>query len=141
MAVLSIAGCLAFVGPVPATTAPGADPERLAERVETGEREALYIVINHEEQYSVWPAAVDKPAGGWVAISDPVGLRTAVRRAAEGGEQMYKVVINHEEQYSIWPLKRETPKGFRTLAPRGEREGCELKVCAERIERHDRRDG
>ena len=51
------------------------------------------------------------------------------------------MVINHEEQYSVWPVDREVPKGFRTVTLRGEKETCELKACAERIERHDRRDG
>ena len=102
---------------------------RLAE-----ERQPLYVVINHEEQYSIWPAR-EKPPGEWRVITDELDLQSAVKRAPGEGHLRFRVVINHEEQYSIWPADRRPPEGFRAPSPRLERETCEILACAKLVER------
>jgi len=99
------------------------------------------VVINHEEQYSIWLADRELPQG-WKA-TDFVGTReeglhhieevwtdmrplsarretalaiyqklnTASARKPADGTK-YRVVINHEEQYSIWFADRELPEGW-----------------------------
>lgn len=83
------------------------------------------VVINHEEQYSVWPIDHQQKEGGWRdagftgSLADarehilevwtdmrPLSLRRKL--GGKGDDLRYQVVINHEEQYSIHlPEQRE----------------------------------
>lgn len=108
---------------------------------ESGEK--FRVVINHEEQYSIWSADRELPRGwkatGFVGTEEesldhieevwtdvrPLEKRRAtalaiygkLRSSAAGrsgaGGVSYRVVINHEEQYSIWLADREPPKGWK----------------------------
>jgi MbtH protein len=86
------------------------------------------VVINHEEQYSIWPAN-KKPPKGWKEAGVRGNQGTCQRYIKEVWTDMrplsireknlpedsiYFVVINHEEQYSIWPEKLAIPEGWRT---------------------------
>ena len=85
------------------------------------------VVINHEEQYSLWPANKEAPKG-W---KDTViyGNQAKCQRYIEEvwtdmrplsiqkmelpEDTKYYVVINHEEQYSIWPEKLPLKEGWK----------------------------
>ena len=44
--------------------------------VEEGEDNAVYrVVVNHEEQYSIWPADKECPLG-WTAVDRPAGKKS-----------------------------------------------------------------
>ena len=87
-------------------------------------RNEYKVVINHEEQYSIWPAN-RKPQKGWeeTKISGDqakcqkyieevwTDMRPlSVQKMNLPEETEYFVVINHEEQYAIWPKKLATPE-------------------------------
>jgi MbtH protein len=40
------------------------------------------IVVNHEEQYSIWPADQDLPAG-WTAVGEPGSRESCLERIGE----------------------------------------------------------
>ncbi len=101
------------------------------------------VVINHEEQYSIWP--VDRETlRGWEnsGISGtkqecfdyieevwtdmrPLSLRKRVEeKNLAQGKTPYKVVVNHEEQYSIWLVGQEVTGKWRETG-----ETCSLKEC------------
>ena len=106
------------------------------------------VVINHEEQYSIWPADREPPEG-WKPVGiegsrkecrayieevwtdmRPLSLRegmTALRIPRDKGQ--YKVVINHEEQYSIWLHNQELIKPWRDTG-----KNCSWKDCMAYIE-------
>ena len=87
-----------------------------------------YVVINHEEQYSIWPQGLERPRG-WKPLGDDRPLGEAVEGIAARVDRLrFRVVINHEEQYSIWPVDRELPRGFRTRV-----EKCGLSECARHL--------
>ncbi len=89
----------------------------------------VYVVINHEEQYSIWPSEIRIPEG-WRQLGPNQGLAEAAKRL-EGrvGQLIFQVVINHEEQYSIWPANYEVPAGFEVKA-----KACKIVECAKQIE-------
>lgn len=70
------------------------------------------IVINHEEQYSLWPASMATPKG-WEPVTDAAPARTAAASLRDyvGGNAVY-VIINHEEQFSLWEKGETIPKGW-----------------------------
>lgn len=90
-------------------------------------RNEYNVVINHEEQYSIWPAN-RKPPKGWKETTIS-GDQTKCQKYIEEvwtdmrplsiqkmnlpEETEYFVVVNHEEQYSIWPKKLATPENWR----------------------------
>jgi MbtH protein len=106
--------------------------------------EKYRVVINHEEQYSIWLADRELPKG-WKA-TDFVGtqkasldhieevwtdmrplekrrataleiygkLRSSAVSSSAAGAPKYRVVINHEEQYSIWSADRRLPAGWKS---------------------------
>ena len=130
LAVLGIGGGLAVAGPgaaaadvAAAAAVPGEEPPG-AEQV----REPLYVVINHEEQYSIWPARQKVPEK-WEVLHDEIDLAGAVRRFPRIGDQRFRVVINHEEQYSIWPRDRRLPRGFEPAPQLKDREPCRIDEC------------
>jgi MbtH protein len=128
LAALGIGG--SFVLPADAT-AQGPPQER--PRAEAADRDGTYVVINHEEQYSVWPARLRAPAG-WTPVAPREPMEGTVDRLAQRAEHLrFLVVINHEEQYSIWPLEYEVPKGFEPIS-----DECALEDCVKLLERRRR---
>lgn len=105
------------------------------------------VVINHEEQYSIWPAGGrpgddSKPLGrGW----RPAGMEgslgkcqkwlhgvwtdmrpLSVRKEAAGTKDLpYRVVINHEEQYSIWFADKDLERGWKNTGTSGRLGRCQ----------------
>ena len=110
--------------------------------------DAYKVVINHEEQYSIWPIDRDLPAR-WKNIGQtgtleecqdyieevwtdmrPLSLRKKIMEEKPRlGKAPYKVVINHEEQYSIWLADRALRGKWRETG-----ETCSLKDCMSYIE-------
>ena len=84
------------------------------------------VVINHEEQYSIWPAN-RKVQRGWQETKVSGDLAKCQKYIEEVWTDMrplsikemnlpqeteYFVVINHEEQYSVWPKKLAVPENW-----------------------------
>jgi len=85
----------------------------------------LYVVINHEEQFTVWPKARAIPKG-WSSIGKSGDApKEAVNRLLKrvNKESRY-VVINHEEQYSLWPAGKTLPPKWKPLSTQ-----CEAAKC------------
>jgi MbtH protein len=91
------------------------------------------VVINHEEQYSIWPIN-KKLHKGWQETevygnqakcheyieevwTDMRPLSIQKMNLPEDTE--YFVVINHEEQYSIWPKELALPDSWRQTKTHG----------------------
>ncbi|WP_265197974.1 MbtH family protein [Aureitalea sp. L0-47] len=89
--------------------------------------EEYQVVINHEEQYSIWLGNKNPPRG-WKATGIQGNQVTcqkyieevwtdmrplSIREMDLPEDSIYYVVINHEEQYSIWPKKLAIPEGWR----------------------------
>ena len=107
------------------------------------------VVINHEEQYSIWFADRELPEG-WKNVGvtgtnkeclayieevwtdmRPLSLR---KRIAENkdlakGEKPYQVVINHEQQYAVWLAGQKMTDQWRDTG-----ETCSLQDCMAYIE-------
>ena len=136
LAVLGIGGGIALSGPqvtLAAADQPEAGPAHEPPGA-TRERQPLYVVINHEEQYSIWPARQALPSQ-WRRVSEPVELGSAVSRFRGDKALRYRVVINHEEQYSIWPQDRKPPEGFRIVPALVREEPCQIEACGKLVER------
>ncbi len=106
------------------------------------------VVINHEEQYSIWPADRETPEG-WTDTGEqgtrrecqayieevwtdmrPLSLRQKIKQQGlNPGDAGYKVVINHEEQYAIWLKNQEMTGKWRETG-----QTCSLKDCMAYIE-------
>jgi MbtH protein len=91
--------------------ASGASPGAAQPARPAGAREPLYVVINHEEQYSIWPAGLAPPRG-WKPAGRPATLQATASKIDAQDKRSFQVVINHEEQYSIWPADQPLPPGF-----------------------------
>lgn len=104
---------------------------------------AYKVVINHEEQYSIWPAD-KKDVDNWKSINivgpykkcaDYVQQTWAdkrplsIRKMNLPEDTRYFVVINHEEQYSIWPQHIRVGKDAKILT-----KPTSLKKCHAYIE-------
>jgi MbtH protein len=91
------------------------------------------VVINHEEQYSIWPVE-KKLTEGWKETEIQGKLDKCQEYIEEVWTDMrplsiqkmdlpedteYAVVINHEEQYSIWPRKLAIPEGWKETKMHG----------------------
>ncbi len=105
--------------------------------------DAYKVVINHEEQYSIWPADRETPRGWensgvsgtrqecldyieevWTDMR-PLSLRKKLEdNRINPKKTPYKVVINHEEQYSIWFGDQKIPDQWVVVV-----ETCSLKEC------------
>ncbi len=130
LAVLGIGGGLVIAGQetvegvtLDAFARSGSQPPR-AERAEG----PVYVVINHEEQYSIWPAP-EKVPRGWRILHERFDIDGAVRRFPRIGDQRFRVVINHEEQYSIWPQDRRPPRGYKVPEAMKGRGPCRIDEC------------
>ena len=44
--------------------------------------EKYLVVVNHEEQYSIWPARRELPSG-WTSIGEPASKETCLRKIEE----------------------------------------------------------
>lgn len=101
--------------------------------------EGYKVVINHEEQYSIWPIAKETPKG-WENTTIKGDLKKcqkyieevwtdmrplSIQKNYRPGRTKYQVVINHEEQYSIWPLDKKVPTGWKPTEYSGELESCQ----------------
>lgn len=90
-------------------------------------RDQYKVVINHEEQYSIWRYNIEAQEG-WenteikgklVKCKDYIeevwtDMRPlSIQKMNLSEETEYAVVINHEEQYSIWPKEIELPEKWR----------------------------
>ncbi|NNF35087.1 MAG: MbtH family NRPS accessory protein [Saprospiraceae bacterium] len=96
------------------------------------------VVINHEEQYSIWPAN-KKNSKGWQETKI-LGTQAqcldyieevwtdmrplSIRNMDLPNDTEYNVVINHEEQYSIWPVKKALPKNLKPTKMNGTLNSC-----------------
>ncbi len=89
------------------------------------------VIINQEEEYSIWPVAHELPLG-WKAI-DKQGTRyecanyiqaVGVSFQEETENTIYVVMINQEERYSIWPAYRDVPLGWRAVDKQGTQDEC-----------------
>src|SRR5437763_1683320 len=69
------------------------------------------VVVNHEEQYSIWPADREN------ALSRPDGVLLLMVHND-------LVDVNHEEQYSIWPADRENALGWHDAGKTGTKAEC-----------------
>jgi len=91
------------------------------------------VVINHEEQYSIWPTN-RKPQKGWQETEISGNQAKCQKYIEEIWTDMrplsiqkmdlpedteYFVVINHEEQYSIWPKKLTVPENWKKTEIQG----------------------
>ena len=96
------------------------------------------VVINHEEQYGIWPIN-KKPPKGWQKTEIQgnqakcqeyieevwTDMRPlSIRKMNLSEETEYSVVINHEEQYSIWPKKLALPEKWRKTKINGNLSHC-----------------
>ncbi len=101
------------------------------------------VIVNHEEQYSIWFADREAPKG-WSAARfkgskrecldhieevwtdmRPLSLRRRMGRWEDlDEERTYSVVVNHEEQYSIWFADWQVPAGWKDAGFRGTRKEC-----------------
>jgi MbtH protein len=103
------------------------------------------VVINHEEQYSVWFADQEAPRG-WKETRFKGTKKECLdhieevwtdmrplswRRNEEWGDwsdmkdgRRYRVVINHEEQYSVWFADQEPPRGWKSTRLIGSKKQC-----------------
>ena len=96
-------------------------------------KDEYMVVINHEEQYSIWPVSKKSPKG-WLGTeirgnqakcqeyieevwTDMRPLSIQKMNLPEDTE--YFVVINHEEQYSIWPKELALPESWRQTKTHG----------------------
>ena len=101
------------------------------------------VVINHEEQYSIWPDGRKIPLG-WQAVGKNGSKAECLAYIEEVWTDMrplsiqkmnlpaktrYAVVINHEEQYSIWPEEKKPIKGWKPTGKTGD-----LATCMDYIE-------
>ena len=106
------------------------------------------VVINHEEQYSIWPIDRDIPEGWnstgetgtkeechayieevWIDMR-PLSLRKKIQKERlNPGDAGYKVVINHEEQYAVWLKDQDMTGKWRETG-----QTCSLKDCMAYIE-------
>ena len=104
---------------VPASTAGAAGP--------SPDGTEYQVVVNHEEQYVVWPTGTKLPEK-WKGVSEPGPLKSQLDAVAKlsgkDGDLRLRVVINHEEQYSLWPVAAAQPKGWKTKAY------CTIDECA-----------
>lgn len=105
----------------------------------TAQGQDIYkVVINHEEQYSVWPANKTAPKGwqdtevrgnqdrcqDYIAEVWTDMRPLSVRKMNLPDDTEYSVVVNHEEQYSIWPQKLALPKGWKRSKVEGSLSSC-----------------
>lgn len=96
------------------------------------------VVINHEEQYSIWRAG-EKAPSGWKDTRFAGTLDQchdyieevwtdmrplSIRKMNLPKDTQYRVVINHEEQYSIWPMKKPVPRSWKALKTQGTLTEC-----------------
>jgi MbtH protein len=100
--------------------------------------EEYKVVINHEEQYSIWP--IDKKASnGWkdTRMKGDLGkcqkyiegvwtdMRPlSIRKMKLPDNTPYMVVVNHEEQYSIWPVDKTLPRRWKSAGFKGKLYPC-----------------
>ena len=96
------------------------------------------VVVNHEEQYSIWLKSAKAPSG-WKdtrfagtldQCQDHIeevwtDMRPlSIQKLKLSKDAQYKVVINHEEQYSIWPMERPLPRAWKALKAQGSLAQC-----------------
>ena len=96
------------------------------------------VVINHEEQYSIWPANEVAPKG-WKDTKirgNQAKCRQyieevwtdmrplSIRRMNLPDNSPYMVIINHEEQYSIWPEELALPRHWKAVGFKGDLAKC-----------------
>lgn len=102
-------------------------------------RNEYKVVINHEEQYAIWPIK-ETVRGQWRATKIQGDLAKcqeyinevwtdmrplSIRKMNLDKNTSYTVVVNHEEQYSIWPERFELPKGWIPKNVKGPFEKCQ----------------
>lgn len=112
----------------------GLGPSSIAEGQSPKDSESEYtVVINHEEQYSLWLSDRKAPSG-WKSTKVSgnqnkcqayikevwTDMRPlSIRKMKLSDKAGYQVVINHEEQYSIWPAELALPKGWKAAGMKG----------------------
>jgi MbtH protein len=103
---------------------------------------AYKVVINHEEQYSIWPLKMENPKG-WKDTKIRGNQRKCQKYIEEVWTDMrplsiremnlpdktgYMVVINHEEQYSIWPQDIDMPNKWKPIGVQGDLKKCKAYI-------------
>ena len=118
---------------------------RLTSNESSSDTRKYRVIVNHEEQYSIWPADRELPRG-WKADGRtgsfpklqryltgvwtdmrPLSIRREASRSGRDDVE-YRVVINHEEQYSIWFADREFASGWKDTGTRGPLARCQRYV-------------
>lgn len=96
------------------------------------------VVINHEEQYSIWPVG-ERATKDWKDTRITGNLKQcqqyieevwtdmrplSIRKAGIAKNGIYNIIINHEEQYSIWPEDRPLPRSWKKTGKKGNLAEC-----------------
>ena len=96
------------------------------------------VIINHEEQYAIWPIKEESPYG-WKDTGFHGNMDRCHQYIKEVWTDMrplsvqkmnlpkmteYFVVINHEEQYLVWPVEHKLPKNWKPLKTKGTLDIC-----------------
>ena len=127
---------------VPVAAGAEAFGERLTSSESSSQSRVYKIIVNHEEQYSIWPGDREPPRGWrkegtsgsfrelqryltgvWTDMR-PLSIRREASRSGRDDAE-YRVVINHEEQYSIWFADRDLASGWKDTGIRGPLGRCQ----------------
>ena len=103
------------------------------------------VVVNHEEQYSIWLADHEIPAG-WKPVRFEGSKAECIayieevwtdmrplswRKNEEWGNwrdledsRTYKVVVNAEKQYSLWFHEHQNPRAWKDAGFKGTKKQC-----------------
>lgn len=100
------------------------------------------VVINHEEQYSIFPA--EKPLSKTWKLTDKNGsyqecmdyieevwtdMRPlSIQKMKLPKETKYMVIKNQDHLLTIWPEKVRLPEGWKSTGEIGSLEDCSLKI-------------
>ena len=131
-----IAGCLALT----ATVAVSQDAKK-----ETNN--PYMVVVNHEEQYSVWPQQKTEGTEWRVAVEScgldachdyieevwtdmrPLSLRKEMAdEKLDAGKAKFRIIVNHEEQYSVVLAESDVPKGWKSIGKAGSLAECQDQI-------------
>jgi MbtH protein len=105
---------------------------------ERNEPDLFMVIVNHEEQYAVWPVDREPPAGyrpeggrGTLGACHRhirrvwTDLRPRSFRAPHSSGTEFKVVVNDEEQHAVWPALRDPSMGWREVGRSGSLSECQ----------------
>ena len=76
---------------------------------ETAADELYCVVINHEEQYSIWPAGRDMPLG-WKAVTEAQVKEDCLKHIEEVWTDMRPLSLRKAVEAETRPLKKRKKK-------------------------------